>query len=125
MWVSSYGDGSARVPPSGPSAIGVQCDDSRPCQSRSRALMTRLLWIPLLAFAPALVGREPPAKPAGTPGAPATQFVTAHCVKCHGPEKPSGGVRLDDLPADPAKDVERWAAVRDQIRDGLMPPAKQ
>jgi len=87
--------------------------------------MTRLLWIPLLAFAPALVGREPPAKPAGTPGAPATQFVTAHCVKCHGPEKPSGGVRLDDLPADPAKDVERWAAVRDQIRDGLMPPAKQ
>lgn len=87
--------------------------------------MTRLLWIPLLAFAPALVGREPPAKPAGTPGAPATQFVTTHCVKCHGPEKPSGGVRLDDLTADPAQDVERWAAVRDQIRDGLMPPAKQ
>ncbi|MBA4064743.1 MAG: hypothetical protein C0501_13715 [Isosphaera sp.] len=55
----------------------------------------------------------------------AAPFLTAHCVKCHGPDKPAGGVRLDDLPADPAKDVERWAAVRDQVRDGLMPPAKE
>lgn len=51
-------------------------------------------------------------------------FLKEHCVRCHGPEKPKGGVRLDDLTADP-KHAERWLAVRDQIRDGLMPPAKE
>jgi len=34
-------------------------------------------------------------------------------------------VRLDDLSDNVAKDFERWTAVRDQIRDGLMPPAKE
>jgi len=51
-------------------------------------------------------------------------FLKAHCVKCHGPDKQSGDVRLDDLTADP-KFQARWLAVRDQIRDGLMPPAKE
>ena len=52
-------------------------------------------------------------------------FLAAHCVKCHGPEKQLGEVRLDDLTADAGKHAERWAAVRDQVRDGLMPPAKE
>ena len=52
-------------------------------------------------------------------------FVTAHCLKCHGADKQSGGVRFDDLPVDVAKARERWATVRDQVRDGLMPPPKQ
>ncbi len=51
-------------------------------------------------------------------------FVKTHCVKCHGPEKQAGDVRLDDLP-DPAKSPERWLAVRNQVRDGLMPPSKE
>jgi hypothetical protein len=55
----------------------------------------------------------------------AVSFLKAHCVKCHGPDKLSGKVRLDDLTADIAKNAERWRAVRDQIRDGLMPPAKE
>jgi cytochrome c553 len=83
--------------------------------------MTRVVWLPLLLLAPAPARGEPPAKPAD----PAREFVAAHCARCHGPDKQAGGIRLDDLPADPAKDVERWAAVRDQVRDGLMPPAKQ
>ena len=52
-------------------------------------------------------------------------FVARHCVKCHGPDKQAGDVRLDDLPADATTAVERWAAVRDQVRDGLMPPLKE
>ena len=52
-------------------------------------------------------------------------YLKAHCFKCHGETKISGGVRLDDLPADPARDAERWLTVRDQIRDRLMPPAKE
>lgn len=53
------------------------------------------------------------------------EFVQAHCVKCHGTDKQLGDIRLDDLPADPAKAAKRWEAVRDQIRDGLMPPTKE
>lgn len=87
--------------------------------------MTRVIWIPLLALAPALAGGEPPPKPADPAGVPAVSFISTHCVKCHGPDKQAGGVRLDDLPADPAKDRQRWTAVRDQVRDGLMPPAKE
>jgi hypothetical protein len=34
-------------------------------------------------------------------------------------------VRLDDLTGDPAKDGERLLAMREQIRDGLMPPSKE
>jgi len=52
-------------------------------------------------------------------------YLKAHCFKCHGETKKSGGVRLDDLPSDPSKDAERWLTVRDQIRDHLMPPAKE
>lgn len=52
-------------------------------------------------------------------------LLKTHCVKCHGPEKQSGKVRLDDLSADVSRDAVRWRAVRDQIRDGLMPPTKE
>ncbi len=65
-----------------------------------------------------------PAPDAESPGRVAA-LLRDHCVKCHGPRKKSGGVRLDDLPAEVGKDRERWTAVRDQIRDGLMPPAHQ
>ncbi len=46
-------------------------------------------------------------------------------MKCHGAVRPKGDFRVDDLPADPARDTDRWRAVRDQLRDGLMPPANQ
>ncbi|MFM8270839.1 MAG: DUF1588 domain-containing protein [Gemmata sp.] len=89
--------------------------------------MTRFAWLPVLLTASALSALEPP-KPAVGPDAYRDRvrpFLAAHCVKCHGPDKPAGGVRLDDLPADAAKAVERWAAVGEQVRDGLMPPAKE
>jgi len=89
--------------------------------------MTRFAWILVLVLAPVLSAIEPPKPPA--PADPFRDnikpFLSAHCVKCHGAEKQSGGIRLDDLPTDPSKDIERWAAVRDQMRDGLMPPAKE
>ena len=55
----------------------------------------------------------------------ATALIRNHCVKCHGPDKREGDVRLDDLPSDVSRAPERWAAVRDQLRDGLMPPPKE
>lgn len=59
------------------------------------------------------------------PGMTVGAFLQTHCIRCHGPEKKLGGIRLDDLKPEPGQDVERWQAVRDQIRDGLMPPLKQ
>ena len=54
-------------------------------------------------------------------------FLADHCVKCHGPENQKGDVRLDtlNLTGDLAKDRELLTLVRDQIRDGLMPPKKE
>ena len=70
-----------------------------------------------------------PAAPAPAPTLAATvrPFLTDHCVKCHGPEKQKGDIRLDtlNLTGDLAKDRELLTLVRDQIRDGLMPPKKE
>lgn len=73
----------------------------------------------------------PPASAAGG-NAPTDTFhavvkplLQAHCVKCHGPEKQKGEVRLDDLTADTGRDAERWQSVESQLRDGLMPPKKE
>jgi mono/diheme cytochrome c family protein len=52
-------------------------------------------------------------------------FLAVHCVKCHRADRQAGDVRLDDLTGDPGKDGGRWLAVREQIRDGLMPPARE
>jgi hypothetical protein len=52
-------------------------------------------------------------------------FLTAHCLRCHDAKKQSGDVRLDDLSGDPARDAERLLAIREQVRAGLMPPAKE
>ena len=51
-------------------------------------------------------------------------FVQAHCVKCHGPTKQSGDFRIDKLQAGP-NDAEKWREVRQQLRDGLMPPSRE
>lgn len=54
-------------------------------------------------------------------------FLADHCVRCHGPEKQKGEVRLDTLnpSSDSAQSRELLTLVRDQIRDGLMPPKKE
>ncbi|GDY07394.1 hypothetical protein LBMAG52_08800 [Planctomycetia bacterium] len=62
---------------------------------------------------------------ADEPAALTKALIQAHCVKCHGPSKQEGEIRLDDLPAEVSRDRERWTAVRDQLRDGLMPPEKE
>jgi len=49
-------------------------------------------------------------------------FLKAHCIECHGSDEPAGKMRFDDLDGAIGKDVERWTAIRDQLRDGLMPP---
>ncbi len=72
----------------------------------------------LFSLAPAIA-----ATPAET--ASVQQFLGEFCTKCHGKEKQKGDIRLDDLTSDMANEASRWAVVRDQIRDGEMPPKKE
>jgi hypothetical protein len=53
------------------------------------------------------------------------QLIKTHCVKCHGPNKQEGDIRLDDLSTDENQDVSRWNLVHEQLRGGLMPPEEE
>lgn len=57
----------------------------------------------------------------------ASSFVQEHCIKCHGPDKEKGDMRLDRLGFD-LDDVETaltWQDVVDIINLGEMPPEKE
>lgn len=54
-------------------------------------------------------------------------FLQAHCVACHGQDKPKGGFQLHDLidkPFDPA-DHKRWQNIVEMVDLGDMPPPKR
>ncbi len=53
------------------------------------------------------------------------QLIKSHCVKCHGPNKQEGDIRLDDLSTDENQHVSRWNLVHEQLRGGLMPPEEE
>lgn len=52
-------------------------------------------------------------------------LLDRHCVACHGPEKPKGGLRLDTLSPDFSDKVsrDRWLGVLKRVAAGEMPPA--
>jgi mono/diheme cytochrome c family protein len=81
----------------------------------------------LTAFSAAGAGdsERPKQKPAPKPHDEQVRpFLARHCVGCHGPEKPKGGLRLDQLAADFADPAvrEKWEAVRKRLDAGDMPP---
>ena len=51
-------------------------------------------------------------------------FIEAHCIKCHGPEKQKGQVKLDEYSwvIDNPDHAQRWQDVLDQLNGGDMPP---
>jgi hypothetical protein len=59
--------------------------------------------------------------------APFEAFLKTHCIKCHGPKKEKGDLRLDRLSRDfkLGADTHHWAEVIEQINAGEMPPKKQ
>ncbi|HVJ46240.1 MAG TPA: DUF1592 domain-containing protein [Luteolibacter sp.] len=74
------------------------------------------LLLTFCALLPAAVLRADPAKMDG--------FLEQHCVKCHGPEKQKGKLRLDDL-AKPPMEAGRWKEVLEAIEYGDMPPKEE
>src|SRR5690349_12467403 len=51
-------------------------------------------------------------------------FLQQHCVKCHGPEKQKGKLRLDTL-ASPPNEQDRWKTVLEAVEYGDMPPKEE
>lgn len=55
---------------------------------------------------------------------PFEAFLLQHCVRCHGPEKEEGNIRLEQLSRDfkLGADTHRWAEVVERVNSGEMPP---
>lgn len=84
--------------------------------------MTRTLSRPAVAFC-FLVGL------AGAAGAaePFEDFLQKHCVRCHGPQKEKGDLRIDRLSRDFGRgaDIQHWAEIMEKVNAGEMPPKKE
>ncbi|MBK8092998.1 MAG: DUF1592 domain-containing protein [Verrucomicrobiaceae bacterium] len=58
---------------------------------------------------------------------PYEAFLETHCIRCHGPEKEKGDLRIDQLSRDfkLGADTHHWAEVIEQVNSGEMPPKKE
>lgn len=58
---------------------------------------------------------------------PFDDFLATHCIKCHGPEKEKGELRIDRLSREfkSGVDAHRWREVLEVINAGEMPPKKE
>ena len=69
-----------------------------------------------LGFAGAVCGAEP-----------FEAFLEKHCVRCHGPQKEEGDIRIDRLSRDfkAGLDSHHWAEALDKLNSGEMPPKEE
>ncbi len=77
--------------------------------------MTRLFFIIVACFSPAtILSAAEPFEP----------FLETHCVRCHGPDKAKGDLRIDELSRDfkSGANGHLWAEIVERINSGEMPP---
>ena len=58
---------------------------------------------------------------------PFEAFLEKHCIRCHGPKKEEGDIRIDRLSRDfkLSRDSHHWAEALDKLNSGEMPPRKE
>ena len=58
---------------------------------------------------------------------PLEGFLEKHCIRCHGPEKEKGDLRIDKLSRDfkTGADTHHWAELLEQVNSGEMPPKEE
>ena len=58
---------------------------------------------------------------------PFEAFLNKHCVRCHGPQKEEGDIRIDRLSRDfkSGVDTHHWAEALDKLNSGEMPPKRR
>lgn len=54
-------------------------------------------------------------------------FIAQHCIRCHGPQKEEGDIRIDQLSRDfkAGLDSHHWAEALDKVNTGEMPPKEE
>ena len=74
------------------------------------------IWLVFFALAGSVSAEEP-----------FEAFLQTHCLRCHGPEKEKGDLRIDQLSRDfkLGADAHLWAEVIEQVNSGEMPPEKE
>lgn len=81
--------------------------------------------VSLLLAAPRPLTAQQPEPPAPRPlDVAVSKFLSARCAECHTGAKPKGDFVVDKLNADFAvrRNRDRWLAVAEQLRAGVMPP---
>lgn len=88
--------------------------------------MNRVTLFALL-LTPPLLAADPPKPDAAGYDKAVKGFVAAHCVKCHGGDKPQGKFDVTKLSADVSKNdgLDAWAKVAERLSAGEMPPADE
>jgi hypothetical protein len=81
-----------------------------------RLQMALVLWIlaaPLAGGSTAIFAADP-----------FQEFLERHCLRCHGPQREDGQLRLDQLSRDfrSGADAHRWGEVIEKVNSGEMPP---
>ena len=95
-----------------------------------------LCLIVLLAVASAIgapAGSSSAAADDGAFGKKVAPFIARHCVRCHGPEKQEGDLKLDGVASafsaldDDAEDEDfkLWTKILERLATGDMPPANE
>ncbi len=96
---------------------------SPPGPIQHRWLATTVLRLSLLVFGGCFAATAAPKAPAGFNRA-VQRFLEEHCIRCHGPKREKGNLRLDTLARDFTNPLpaSRWADIRERISSGEMPP---
>ena len=83
---------------------------------KTRNQFALLLFTASLGLAGAVRGAEP-----------FEAFLKAHCLRCHGPEKQKGDLRIDQLSRDfkLGADTHHWAEAIEKVNSGEMPPKQE
>lgn len=83
-----------------------------------RLAMYRLTLILLLVLSTGIAAADDAPLPSAM-----QSFFRKHCLRCHGPDKQEGKLRIDTLdPLDAGNDVEHWQTILDRLNLQEMPP---
>jgi hypothetical protein len=77
---------------------------------------TLMIFVACLGFGRAVHAAEP-----------FEAFLEKHCIRCHGPQKEEGDIRIDQLARDfkSGLDSHHWAEAIEKVNSGAMPPEKE
>ena len=93
------------------------CRSSPANHSETKRVLARsTTWVFVMSFASGMAS--------ASAAEPFEAFLKKHCIRCHGPQKEEGDIRIDRLSRDftSGLDSHQWAEALDKVNSGDMPP---